>query len=293
MAKQEKDPVSGVETTGHEWDGIKELNNPVPRWWLYIFYVCCAWSLVYWVLYPAWPMGTWHTAGILGWTQRAEVEQKIADAKVAQSGFTDRIAASSLEDIRKSPELLNFALAGGKAAFGSNCVPCHGAGGQGNPGFPNLADDKWLWGGTLADIDTTIKHGIRATDDAETRPGVAMPAWATDSAPAKLTDAQISDVADYVLSLSTKTADAAGARRGAPIFAENCAACHGDKAQGSQEMGAPALSDGIWLYGGDKKTLVETIGKGRAGVMPSWTKRLDDPTIKQLAVYVHELGGGK
>lgn len=293
MAHVEKDPVTGVETTGHSWDDIKELNNPVPRWWLYIFYVCCGWALIYWVLYPAWPLGNFHTAGLLGWTQRAELEQKLVDAKQAQAVYTDKIAATPLAQIRSNPDLLNFAMAGGKAAFGSNCVPCHGAGGQGNPGFPNLADDKWLWGGKIDDIYTTIKHGIRATDDNDTRPGVAMPAWSTDAAPTKLAAAQINDVAEYVLSLSKASSDAAAAGRGSATFAENCVACHGEKGVGNQDMGAPALNDGIWLYGGDKKTVVQTISNGHNGVMPSWTKRLDDTTIKQLAVYVHELGGGK
>ena len=293
MAHLEKDPITGVETTGHSWDGIKELNNPVPRWWLYIFYVCCVWALIYWILYPAWPLGNFHTPGIMGWTQRAELEQHLADAKKAQSVFTDKIAAAPLAEIRTNPELLNFALAGGKAAFGTNCMPCHGAGGQGNPGFPNLADDKWLWGGKLDDIYTTIKHGIRATDDGDTRPGVAMPAWSTDQAPTKLTAAQINDVVEYVLSLSKASTDAQAAGRGATLFSENCVACHGEKGIGNQDMGAPALNDGIWLYGGDKKTLIQTVANGRAGVMPSWTKRLDDTTIKQLTVYIHELGGGK
>ncbi|MEI8394999.1 MAG: cytochrome-c oxidase, cbb3-type subunit III, partial [Rhodospirillaceae bacterium] len=266
MAQKEKDPVTGVETTGHTWDGIKELNNPVPRWWLYIFYVCCAWALVYWILYPAWPLGTFHTTGLLGWSQRVELEQKIVDARKSQSVYTDRIAASSLEQIRSTPDLLNFALAGGKAVFGDNCVACHGAGAQGRPGFPNLADDKWIWGGKLADIYTTIKHGIRAVDDSETRPGVAMPAWSTDQAPAKLSASQIDDVAEYVLSLNKGATDQAAAGRGAATFAENCVACHAEKGQGNQDMGAPALNDGIWLYGGDKKTLVQTISNGRAGV---------------------------
>lgn len=293
MAHKEKDPVSGTETTGHTWDGIKELNNPVPRWWLYIFYACCAWAVVYWVLYPAWPLGNFHTNGVLGWSQRVELEQKLTEARQAQSVYTDKIAASSLEQIRSNPDLLNFALAGGKAAFATNCVPCHGAGGQGSPGYPNLADDKWLWGGKLADIYTSIKHGIRAADDAETRPGVVMPAWASDQAPVKLTAAQIADVSEYVQSLSKASKDGAAAGRGAPVFAENCVACHADQGQGNPDMGAPALNDGLWLYGGDRKALMHSISAGRAGVMPSWAKRLDDTTIKQLTVYVHELGGGK
>lgn len=293
MSHNEKDPVTGVETTGHTWDGIKELNNPIPRWWMYIFGACCVWSLGYWVLYPTWPLGTFHTAGVLGWSQRVELDQSLIVARQSQAAYNDKIAASSIEDIRSNPDLMKFALAGGKAAFGSNCVPCHGAGGQGNPGFPNLADDKWLWGGKLGDIYATIKHGDRAVDDSDTRPGVAMPAWASDQAPVKLTAGQINDVSEYVLSLTKASTDAAAASRGLPVFAENCVACHNEGGTGNQDIGAPALNDGIWLYGGDKKTLVKTISDGRAGVMPSWNKRLDDTTIKELTAYVHELGGGK
>jgi cytochrome c oxidase cbb3-type subunit 3 len=294
VAKIEKDSVSGVETTGHEWDGIKELNTPLPRWWLYVFYACIAWAVVYWVFFPAWPTGKDYTHGLFGWSQRAELEQVMADARKGQAKFLDRINASTLEQIRADKDLLNFALAGGKAAFAVNCVQCHGAGGQGNPGFPNLADDEWLWSGSLAGIYQTIQHGIRATDDGETRgAGITMPAWASDSAPVKLTSAQIGDVADYLVSLSGKPGDAAATGRGKALFAENCVACHGEKAEGNPDMGAPGLADGLWLYGGDRKTLVQTITAGRAGVMPAWSKRLDDATIKQLAVYIHELGGGK
>ncbi|CAK0776366.1 Cbb3-type cytochrome c oxidase subunit CcoP [Azospirillaceae bacterium] len=293
MAKIEKDGLSGVETTGHEWDGIQELNNPLPRWWLYILYATIAWSVVYWVLYPAWPIGSTYTKGLLGWSQRGELEQSLIEAQKGQAKYIDQIKASTLEQIRNNQDLLNFAMAGGKAAFGVNCVQCHGAGGQGNPGYPNLTDDKWLWGGTPNDIYTTIKHGVRAVDDAETRPGVAMPAWATDSAPAKLAAAQINDVVEYVLSLNKTATDASAAARGAGIFNENCSACHGDKAQGNADMGVPALNNGIWLYSGEKKALLQVVSNGRAGVMPSWNKRLDDATIKELAVYVHELGGGQ
>lgn len=291
----EKDALSGVETTGHEWDGLKELNNPLPKWWLYIFYVCIAWSIVYYVLYPAWPLGKTYTKGLLGWSMRQEIADNMAAAKAGQAKYLTAIAAKSVDEIQKDKDLLSFAMAGGRSVFNENCAACHGAGGQGAKGFPTLADDVWLWGGTTADIYKTIQHGIRA-DDGDTRAtvGVGMTAFGKDGI---LTKEQIDQVSDYILSLNKKPADAAKAAAGAKVFEENCVACHGDKAQGSVaagiEVGAPPLVQANWIYGGDKATLVETITNGRAGVMPAWAKRLDDATIKQLAVYVHNLGGGK
>ncbi|MBB3262896.1 MULTISPECIES: cytochrome-c oxidase, cbb3-type subunit III [Azospirillum] len=295
MAQKEKDALSGVETTGHEWDGLRELNNPLPKWWLYIFYVCIAWSLVYYVLYPAWPLGKSYTKGLLGYSQREELVQKVADGKKAQEKYLTAIAATSVEDIQKNKDLLAFAMAGGRSYFNENCAACHGAGGQGAKGFPTLADDVWLWGGTTADIYKTIQHGIRA-DDGDTRGtvGIGMTAFGRDGI---LNREQIGQVAEYVLSLNKRSTDAAAAEKGKTVYDENCAACHGDSAQGSvavgMDVGAPPLVTANWLYGGDKATLVETITNGRAGVMPAWSKRLDDATVKSLAVYVHNLGGGK
>ncbi|PWC44860.1 cytochrome-c oxidase, cbb3-type subunit III [Azospirillum sp. TSO22-1] len=291
----EKDALSGVETTGHEWDGLKELNNPLPKWWLYIFYVCIAWSIVYYVLYPAWPLGKTYTKGLLGWSMRQEIADNMAAAKAGQAKYLTAIAAKSVDEIQKDKDLLSFAMAGGRSVFNENCAACHGAGGQGAKGYPTLADDVWLWGGTTADIYKTIQHGIRA-DDGDTRAtvGVGMTAFGKDGI---LTKEQVDQVSDYILSLNKKPADAAKAAAGAKVFEENCVACHGDKAQGSLaagiDVGAPPLVQANWIYGGDKATLVETIANGRAGVMPAWAKRLDDTTIKQLAVYVHNLGGGK
>ncbi|ALJ34104.1 cytochrome-c oxidase, cbb3-type subunit III [Azospirillum brasilense] len=295
MAQKEKDALSGVETTGHEWDGLRELNNPLPKWWLYIFYVCIAWSLVYYVLYPAWPLGKSYTKGLLGYSQREELVQKVADGKKAQEKYLTAIAATSVEDIQKNKDLLAFAMAGGRSYFNENCAACHGAGGQGAKGFPTLADDVWLWGGTTADIYKTIQHGIRA-DDGDTRGtvGIGMTAFGRDGI---LNRDQIGQVAEYILSLNKRSTDAAAAEKGKTVYDENCAACHGENAQGSlavgMEVGAPPLVTANWLYGGDKATLVQTITNGRAGVMPAWSKRLDDATIKSLAVYVHNLGGGK
>ncbi|AWK87867.1 cytochrome-c oxidase, cbb3-type subunit III [Azospirillum thermophilum] len=296
MAQKIKDELSGVETTGHEWDGLRELNNPLPKWWLYIFYVCIAWSLVYYVLYPAWPLGSTYTKGLLGYSQREDVVQKIAEAKAGQKKYLDAIAGKSVDEIQKDKDLLAFAMAGGRSYFNENCAACHGAGGQGGKGFPTLADDVWLWGGSTADIYQTIQHGIRA-DDGATRgtPGTGMTAFGKDGI---LNREQIDQVTDYILSLNKKQADPAKVAKGKTVFEENCVACHGDQAQGSvaaglDGIGAPPLVQSNWLYGGDKANLVETITNGRAGMMPAWAKRLDDATIKSLAVYVHNLGGGK
>ena len=286
--KSEKDTITGRETTGHEWDGIRELDTPLPKWWLYTFYATIVFALGYCILYPAIPLLRSHSEGLLSYTNRGALVASTQQAEAQQARFLDRIRAASLDDIRKNPELLAFAETGGRAAFNENCAPCHRTGGAGAKGYPNLADDDWLWGGTLAAIHQTITHGVRNADP-DSRQS-QMPRFGADNI---LTRQQISDVADYVLSLSGQPAPAEAAKRGAPVFAENCAACHGDKGQGNQEVGAKNLTDGIWIYGGDRATVVETITNARNGSMPSWGTRLDPTTIKMLAVYVHSLGGGQ
>jgi cytochrome c oxidase cbb3-type subunit III len=288
MAKKHDDTPEDVGTTGHEWDGIAELNKPLPKWWLYTFYATIVWAIGYWIVYPAWPLITTHTKGYLGYSQRVTVSEDLAAAYAAKSAFRDKIAASDLAAIQADPELLNFALAGGAAAFGDNCAPCHGRGAQGAIGYPSLRDDAWLWGGTLDDIHYTILHGIRA-DDPKTRSS-AMPAFGRLG---MLQGPQVNDVAEYVLSLSGIETDEAAAGRGEEIYAANCAACHGPKGEGNRTIGAPNLADELWLYGGDKATVVETINNSRNGVMPAWSGRLDPATIKELAIYVHSLGGGE
>jgi cytochrome c oxidase cbb3-type subunit 3 len=284
----ERDSVTGVETTGHEWDGIKELNNPLPRWWLWVLYASIVWAIGYWILMPAWPTLSSHTKGFLGYSQRASVAADVDAAKAAQSGFRDRLSAAALDEIRQDPELLEFALAGGRAAFGDNCAPCHGTGAQGSAGYPNLNDDDWLWGGTLDDIEQTLKYGVRSGHD-EARAN-QMPAFLRDEV---LDSGQVDDAVQYVLSLSGRAEDNGAAERGAAIFAENCTSCHGEDARGLAEYGGPNLTDGIWLYGGDKATIRQTVANSRSSVMPAWDRRLDPATIKQLAIYVHSLGGGQ
>jgi cytochrome c oxidase cbb3-type subunit III len=289
MSKIEHDDITGTETTGHEWDGIKELNTPLPRWWLYTFYATVAWAAVYTVLYPAWPLLNGATPGILGYSSRAAVSESIAQARAAQGEQLQKIAAASVEDILKDPALLEFARAGGAAAFKVNCVQCHGSGAAGSAGYPNLNDDDWLWGGTPDQIHTTLRNGIRYTLNGETRDS-QMPAFGADGI---LTPEQIADVANYTHTLSGGQADAAAAERGRQLFVDNCASCHGEDGKGLTDFGSPNLTDGIWLFGDGLEAITAQIHKPRQGVMPAWAGRLDDATVKQLAVYVHSLGGGQ
>ena len=287
--KIEKDSITGQETTGHEWDGIKELNSPLPRWWLYVLYATILYSVVYFVLYPAIPGITGYTKGVIGGTAREALVDKLAAAKARQAGTLDQIAARDPAAIAEDSELLNFALAGGRAAFADNCAPCHGLGGAGVPGgFPSLADDAWIWGGTLEAIETTVRYGIRnGSDDARISD---MPAFGADEI---LTGEEIEDLSHYVLSLSGGAADAAAASRATESYADNCAACHGEAGEGIAEVGGPRLSDQIWLYGGSREEILAQIHKPKQGVMPGWEGRLDENTIKMLTVYVHTLGGGQ
>jgi cytochrome c oxidase cbb3-type subunit 3 len=287
--KKEIDDVSGVETTGHEWDGIKELNNPLPRWWLWTFYACIVWALAYTVFYPAWPGITGATAGVLGWSSRGDLAKEVADAEAAQAVYVDELASTDVTEISANPELMQFATAGGASTFKVYCEQCHGSGAQGGPGYPNLNDDAWIWGGTIEDIYTTILHGARYESDEDTRIS-DMPAFGRDEI---LERDAISDVAWYVRKLSGQDFDAAAADRGETIFVDNCAACHGDAGEGMKELGAPNLSDAIWLYGGTHADIMAQVTSPRQGVMPAWSARLGETTVKQLAVYVHGLGGGQ
>ena len=287
--KPEKDTEHSTLIREHEWDGIQEADNPLPRWWLYVFYATVAISLVYFVLYPAIPFVNSYTKGILGYNSRVELEKNMERAAAAQSAYLERISAKTPAEIQSDPELLNFALVGGKAAFADNCAPCHAPGGAGRPGYPSLADDVWLWGGTLDAIHQTLKHGIRWDQDDDTRVS-EMPRFGADEL---LTPEQIYDVGQYVLSLTDRATDEEAVKKGTPIYAEQCAVCHGAEGQGNQELGAPRLSDAVWLYGSSFEDILQQISAAKHGVMPAWQGRLDDPTLKMLTVYVHSLGGGK
>lgn len=287
MSEEHIDEVSGVKTTGHEWDGIRELDNPMPRWWLWTFYLCIIWAVGYAIAYPAIPLIKGATPGLLGYSSRADVVAELAEAKAAQGTMLDKIAATPVENIASDQELLQFAIAGGASAFKVNCAQCHGSGAAGSAGYPNLNDDDWLWGGTIDQVYLTIAHGIRFDADEDTRVS-EMPAFADILEPQ-----QINEVAAYVVSLSDTPSDVALVEPGKVVFAENCAACHGDNAEGVIDFGAPRLSDGIWLKGSTEAQIVSQIRAPKHGAMPAWLDRLGEPTVKQLAVFVHTLGGGQ
>jgi cytochrome c oxidase cbb3-type subunit III len=287
MTKREIDKISGVETTGHEWDGIKELNNPMPRWWVLCFYATIVWAAGYTIAYPAWPMISSATTGMLGFSSRGELKNAMAAADAAKQGFAEAIAAKSVNEIIADDNLREFAAAAGAAAFKVNCIQCHGSGAEGSPGFPNLNDDDWLWGGSADAIHQTIAHGIRYASDADTRVS-EMPAFGEI-----LEKDQIHQVAAYVFSLTGTPSDTAAATAGKQVFADNCAACHGDDAKGNREVGAPNLADAIWLYGSSEADIARQVRTPRHGVMPAWSARLGETTVKELAVYVHSLGGGE
>ena len=286
MSKKEIDEISGVETTGHEWDGIRELNNPMPRWWVLTFYATIIWSVGYMVVYPSIPLLTESTKGLFGYTNRQALTHEMAGAVTAQKVTLDKIAALPVKDIAKDPVLSQFAMNGGAAAFKVNCTPCHGSGAEGGPGFPNLNDNDWLWGGKIDDIYATIAHGVRS-DDAETRSS-EMPAFAEVLKPD-----EIRQVAAYVVSLAGAPHDKSMVEPGKKIFADNCVACHGDDAKGKRDLGAPNLVDAIWLKGQGEDAIIQQVTIPKHGMMPAWSARLGDATVKQLAIYIHALGGGE
>lgn len=299
---REKDHLSGVETTGHEWDGIKELNNPLPRWWLWVFYITIIWSIGYWIVYPSWPTLTGEgvrggTRGTAGWTQYSQLEQSQAEIMARRDAYLIQFQAANNQQALDDPALYNFAMVGGSAAFKDNCATCHGSGGGGAPGYPNLNDDDWLWGGRLSEIYQTIKFGVRVHDQARMS---MMPNY-NDILQAEEIDA----VAQYVSGLSAGTS-----RRldeslyanyydtlslGAQIYGDQCAACHGLDGAGNTDLGAPNLADAIWLKSrdGSAAAIAAQVKQAQHGLMPAWVDRLDETTLRQLAIYVHELGGGE
>jgi cytochrome c oxidase cbb3-type subunit 3 len=281
------DEATGVETTGHEWDGIRELDNPMPRWWLWTFYGTIVWAFGYMILYPAWPLISSATPGLLGYSSRGELNQDLAGAEQQRAEMTQAVRAASLPEILADEKLRTFAVAGGMAAYRINCSQCHGSGAQGAAGYPNLNDDAWVWGGDIESIYTTIAHGVRDKIDPETRLS-EMPAFG-----GMLSAIEVARTAAYVRSLSGLESDPEKAAAGAPLFADNCAACHGPGGEGGREVGAPSLADAIWLYGSSEAEIAQQIQAPKHGVMPAWTHRLGDDTVKKLAVFVHSLGGAE
>ena len=277
------------DTTGHSWDGIEEFNNPLPRWWLWTFYVTIIWSIGYMIAYPAWPLITGATPGVLGASTRADVAAEITRYEEANAPIEAKLVATDLNAIASDPELVNYTMNAGGAVFRTWCAQCHGSGAAGNVGYPNLLDNDWLWGGTIDDIHTTISHGIRNTTDADARYS-EMPKFGADEL---LEPAQIDQVVQYVLQISGQDHDAALATEGATVFADNCASCHAEDGTGDRMQGAPNLTDAIWLYGGNQAALTETVTNARFGVMPSWQDRLSEADIRAVAAWVHSRGGGE
>ena len=283
--QDEHDP--GVGTTGHSWDGIEEWNNPLPKWWVWCFYLTIVWGIGYTIAYPAWPMISSATAGVLGYSTRAEVAEEIARFDAANEAINMRWASVELGEIAADPDLQGYAQNAGAAVFRTWCVQCHGSGAAGAKGYPNLLDDDWLWGGTIEDIHLTISHGIRNEEDPDAR-WSEMPAFGDI-----LTAEEIAQVVNYVQSLSGTPEDAALAASGQTVYLDNCAACHGDQGLGDPALGAPNLADAIWLYGGDTAALTQTVTYSRFGVMPPWTERLSEADLRAVSSYVHALGGGQ
>ena len=287
MSKKPVTTKVDPDTTGHAWDGIEEFNNPLPRWWLWTFYLTIIWGIGYTIAYPAWPLISGATSGLLGYSTRAEVAADIKKFEDANAPIETKLVATPLAGIAADPELANFTQNAGGAVFKTWCAQCHGAGAAGAKGFPNLLDNDWLWGGTIDDIHTTVTHGIRNTTDPDARFS-QMPAFGEILQPA-----EIDALANHVLAISGQEHDAALDAQGTQLFADNCAACHTEAGTGDRAQGAPNLTDAIWLYGGDKATITETITKARFGVMPAWTGRLTESQIRSVAEYVHSLGGGE
>jgi len=286
---KEIDELSGTETTGHEWDGIKELDTPMPRWWLWTFYATIVFSIGYVIYYPAIPLLTTSTVGVSGVTARSLVEKDLATTRQVNENLDKKLVETPLENISNDEQLYRYAIAGGKSLYKVYCSQCHGSGAQGASGYPNLNDDDWLWGGDLAALRMTIAHGVRNTDDEDARIS-EMPAFGRDEI---LSPKEIALLAEYTLKLSGKDHDAKSAEAGQPLFADNCASCHGDNGQGNRDFGAPNLADELALYGSDRQSIIQQVRSPRHGVMPAWLQRLGEARVRQLSVYVHSLGGGE
>ena len=287
MTDPRHDDETGVDTTGHSWDGIEELNNPLPRWWLWTLYLTIIWGVGYSIAYPAWPMVKGASEGLLGWSTRANVASDIAEHDAKNATLVADLLVADMADLPQDADLNRYAIARGRSVFTAQCSQCHGSGAAGALGYPNLLDDDWLWGGSMDDIVHSVRHGIRNDTDQDAR-WSQMPAFKD-----MLTNSEIAATAEYVISLSSPDVDSDLAQTGAGLFADNCASCHGDAALGDRDLGAPNLADAIWLYGGDRVALTDTIKNARFGVMPAWGQRLREEDVRAVAAYVHALGGGE
>lgn len=292
MSYDDKDNKD-IGTTGHSWDGIEELNNPLPRWWVWCFYLTIVWGIGYVIAYPAWPLVTGATQGLLGYSTRGEVAEDIARVDAANADILAQLTEVDLTTIRDNPELHGFAVNAGASIFGANCSQCHGQGAAGVQagGYPNLLDDDWLWGGEIEQIAYTVTHGIRNEQSFDSHYS-QMPAFGVDGL---LEEAEIDTLVQHLLAISGQDHDATIAAGGAELYMDNCAACHGDMAEGNIDFGAPNLSDAIWLYGGDAETIYVSIYNARFGVMPAWSEDyrasggLSAAEVNAVAAYVHQL----
>jgi cytochrome c oxidase cbb3-type subunit 3 len=289
MAIEEIDPVSGHVTTGHQWNGIKELDTPVPRGVLIFLIVTHLFAVIWWFVMPTWPLGNTYTKGLLGADQRKIVEEKLVQADAARAPWVNAIEKSSFDEILANPQLMQVVMKTGHQLFGDNCAACHGRDGKGGDNYPDLTDHDWIWGGGPERIAETMRVGVNALH-AESR-AARMPSFGRDK---MLDQTQVGNVATYVYSLSNPLASTpqtiARIEAGRQVFLTNCAACHGEDAKGNQDLGAPNLSDRFWIYGGDFEKIITTIHGGRQGHMPTWDERLSPAEIKILALYVYSLG---
>lgn len=289
--KVTKQAPGDVPTTGHSWDGIQEYDNPMPRWWVWVFYATIVWGIGYTIAYPAWPLIHGATQGLLDQDPRADVVAEIGVWDAKNGPVKAKLVAADLTAIKDDPDLASYAENAGAAVFRTNCAQCHGAGAAGvqSLGYPNLLDDDWLWGGSMEDILLTVTHGIRNTTDGDARYS-EMPKWGVDE---MLDGAQIDQVTEFVLKLSGQEHDAALAGEGATVYADNCASCHMEDGAGDRTQGAPKLSDAVWLYGGTREAIRDSVFYARFGVMPNWNQRLSEDEMRAVAYYVHSLGGGE
>lgn len=289
MSKPVKKFDDDPKTTGHSWDGIEEFDNPMPRWWLWTLYATIVWAIGYTILYPAWPMVSSATSGVLGWSTRGDVAAEIAAVEEANAPMNAKLEAAELTAISGDAEMGPYAVSAGSAVFKTWCAQCHGSGAAGAKGYPNLLDDDWLWGGTVEDIHHTVSHGIRNEESDDARYS-QMPAFGRDEL---LEKDEIDQVVNFVMSLSGDAQDPAQVDAGAVVFEDNCSSCHMEDGTGDRDQGAPNLVDAIWLYGGDYASLSQTVNNARYGVMPAWNSRLTEAQVRAVSAYVHQLGGGE
>lgn len=290
MAENKRvDEATGTQTVGHEWDGIEELDTPMPRWWLWTLYATIVWGIVYMILYPAWPLVESATKGVLEWTSRGQYDREVATEETRKAPMREALSRIQIERLPENSPLMQSAIEGGRSLFKVHCVQCHGSGASGSRGYPNLNDDDWLWGGNIQEVHRTIAFGVRQPGLDSTHMSM-MPAFGRDGL---LQPAEIEDVVSFVRAVSRQDPANGSARRGQRIFADNCASCHGPDGRGMRQFGAPNLTDAIWLYGGSREALTTTVTNSRYGVMPAWGTRLDPVSVKMVAAYVHSLGGGE